>query len=110
MAKSLSVLFVGEENGDTQLILRTLKRGGYKPAYEQVKTDIQIRKALKKGVWEVVISCLHTAQAGWSHCFKDPAGKQDGYPFHRRFQTNWTKKLQSRCWNAVRATAYQLTT
>lgn len=56
MAKPLSVLIVGDLESDTRLILRQLKKGGYKPAFEQVRTPTQMRKALKKQEWEIVIS------------------------------------------------------
>ena len=56
MAKPLSVLIVGDAESDTRLILRQLKKGGYKPAFEQVRTPTQMRKALKKQEWEIVIS------------------------------------------------------
>jgi PAS domain S-box-containing protein len=56
MTKPLSVLIVGEVESDTQLILRTLKKGGFKPAFEQVKTPVQMRRALKNSAWDVVLS------------------------------------------------------
>lgn len=56
MTKPLSVLIVGEVESDTQLILRTLKKGGFKPAFEQVKTPVQMRRALKNSAWDIVLS------------------------------------------------------
>jgi PAS domain S-box-containing protein len=58
MAKSLTVLIVGNVESDTRLILRQLKKGGYKPAFERVKTPSQMRRALKKTDWEIVISAF----------------------------------------------------
>ncbi len=56
MTKPLSVLIVGERESDTQLILRTLKKGGFKPAFEQVNTPTRMRRALKNSAWDVVLS------------------------------------------------------
>jgi PAS domain S-box-containing protein len=56
MAKSLAVLIVEAVENDVQLILRLLKKAGFKPAFEQAKTPTQLRRALKKQAWEVVIS------------------------------------------------------
>jgi|GEM_PF-667295 len=58
MTKPLSVLIVGEVESDTQLILRTLKKGGFKPAFEQVNTPVQMRRALKNSAWDVVLSAF----------------------------------------------------
>jgi PAS domain S-box-containing protein len=56
MAKPLAVLIVEAVESNLQLILRLLKKAGYKPAFEQVKTPAQLRRALKKQAWEAVIS------------------------------------------------------
>jgi PAS domain S-box-containing protein len=52
----LAVLIVEDSESDTQLIVRTLKKVGYKVAFEQVETAEQMHAALQKRTWDIVIS------------------------------------------------------
>jgi PAS domain S-box-containing protein len=54
--RELAVLIVEDTESDAQLIVRLLKKAGYELAYEQVETDGQMRAALKKRFWDIVIS------------------------------------------------------
>lgn len=56
MAKPLRVLIVGDSENDASLILKALKRGGYSPASEQVKTPSTMASALMESEWDVVIA------------------------------------------------------
>jgi PAS domain S-box-containing protein len=52
----LRVLIVEDSADDTLLLLRELKRGGYEPQHERVDTAEDMRAALEKQEWDVVIS------------------------------------------------------
>jgi PAS domain S-box-containing protein len=52
----LAVLIVEDSESDAQLIVRLLKKAGYELVYEQVETAKQMRLALEKHAWDIVIS------------------------------------------------------
>ncbi|MCJ7435705.1 MAG: diguanylate cyclase [Anaerolineales bacterium] len=52
----LAVLIVEDLESDAQLIVRLLKKAGYELVYEQVETAEQMRSALEKRTWDIVIS------------------------------------------------------
>jgi diguanylate cyclase (GGDEF)-like protein/PAS domain S-box-containing protein len=52
----LAVLIVEDLESDAQLIVRLLKRAGYAVVSEQVETAEQMRAALEKRAWDIVIS------------------------------------------------------
>jgi PAS domain S-box-containing protein len=54
--QSLRVLMVEDSEDDALLTLRELKKGCYNPLYERVEDDGAMRKALKKGSWDVILS------------------------------------------------------
>jgi len=56
MGIPLAVLIVEDSESDAQLIVRLLKKVGYEVVSEQVETAAQMRAALEKQVWDVVIS------------------------------------------------------
>ncbi len=56
MAKPLAVLIVEDMESDAQLIARLLTKAGYAIAFERVETVEQMRAALEKQAWEIVIS------------------------------------------------------
>ncbi len=53
---TLAVLIVEDAESDAQLIVRLLKKAGYEVMYEQVETGEQMRVALERQNWDVVIS------------------------------------------------------
>ena len=55
MSKLLRVLMVEDSDGDVQLMIRTLKKAGYEPAYQQVETAESMRNALEKEPWDVIL-------------------------------------------------------
>jgi DNA-binding NtrC family response regulator len=54
--RSLRVLIVEDSENDALLLLRELKKGGYKPEHERVETAEAMEKALAASEWDVVIS------------------------------------------------------
>jgi len=56
LSKALAVLIVEDTESDAQLIIRLLKKAGYELMYEQVETAEEMRAALKKQNWDIVIS------------------------------------------------------
>jgi len=56
MAKPLAVLIVEDVESDAQLLVRMLTKAGYALTFERVDSAAQIRRALEKQAWEMVIS------------------------------------------------------
>jgi DNA-binding NtrC family response regulator len=56
MTTSLAVLIVEDSESDGQLIVRALKKGGDDVVAERVETAEQMRAALGKRAWDIVIS------------------------------------------------------
>jgi PAS domain S-box-containing protein/putative nucleotidyltransferase with HDIG domain len=56
MARPLAVLIVEDVESDAQLIVRMLTKAGYTVTFERVDSAAQIRRALEKQPWEIVIS------------------------------------------------------
>jgi PAS domain S-box-containing protein len=55
----LQALIVEDSEDDALLILRELKRGGFEPLYSQVQTAEDMENALRKHLWDVVLSDHH---------------------------------------------------
>ncbi len=55
MSTPIRVLIVEDSEDDTVLILRELRRGGYKPTYERVETDKAMKAALDNQTWDIII-------------------------------------------------------
>jgi len=53
--QSLRVLIIEDSEDDALLIIRELKKGGYKPIYERVKTAAAIKKALQEKQWDIIL-------------------------------------------------------
>lgn len=56
MPKQLAVLNIEDSKSDSDLIAGLLKKAGYKITLERVETAAQMRAALKKHAWDVIIS------------------------------------------------------
>ncbi|MGB4501491.1 MAG: HD domain-containing phosphohydrolase [Dethiobacteria bacterium] len=56
MDEKIRVLIIEDSEDDTLLILRELRRGGYKPVYERVETESAMRAALASEEWELILS------------------------------------------------------
>lgn len=56
MNKPLRVLIVEDSEDDVQLLLRTLRQGGYDPICERVDTPEAMKLALENQSWQVILS------------------------------------------------------
>jgi PAS domain S-box-containing protein len=56
MSKPLRVLQVEDSEGDAELILRNLERAGYDVTSERVETAADMREALARVSWDIIIS------------------------------------------------------
>ena len=56
MSVPLRILIVEDSENDALLLLRELRRGGYKPDNERVDTAADMEAALEKRDWDLVIS------------------------------------------------------
>jgi signal transduction histidine kinase len=56
MSRDLRVLLVEDSADDAELILRTLRRGGFAPSYLRVESAEAMAAALQEGGWEIVLS------------------------------------------------------
>lgn len=56
MGKPLMVLVVEDSEDDTLLLLRELRRGGYEPIHERVQSAKEMKEALARDSWDLVVS------------------------------------------------------
>ena len=56
MGTPLRVLVVEDLEDDTVLMLRELRRGGYKPTHERVETAEAMTDALGREKWDVILA------------------------------------------------------
>ncbi|HMB44463.1 MAG TPA: histidine kinase dimerization/phosphoacceptor domain -containing protein [Candidatus Methanoperedens sp.] len=56
MDSPLRILMVEDSEDDALLLLRELRRGGYKPTFERVDTPEAMKAALLRDTWDVVIA------------------------------------------------------
>ena len=62
MPTPLSVLIVEDMESDAQILVRLLKKADYELVYEQVETAGQMRAALEKRTWDIIISDYNLPQ------------------------------------------------
>ena len=77
----LAVLLVEDSESDSQLIVRLLKKAGYKVISEQVETAEQMYAALEKRAWDVVISDYSLPQFSGKAALELLKEKQQDIPF-----------------------------
>jgi len=53
--KPIRVLIVEDSDDDVLLLVRQLKKDGYRPIYDQVYTAEAMRKALENQIWDVIL-------------------------------------------------------
>jgi CheY-like chemotaxis protein len=53
--KPIRVLIVEDSEDDALLLVRQLKKGGYRPTYDQVDTAEAMSKAIEKQTWDVIL-------------------------------------------------------
>jgi signal transduction histidine kinase len=56
MGATLRVLIVEDSESDTGLIVRDLERAGYVPIHERVETAAEMRAALERSEWDIIIA------------------------------------------------------
>lgn len=56
METSLQVLIVEDSEDDTRLVVEALKDRGYQPTYQRVETPEEMKEALLKKRWDVILS------------------------------------------------------
>ena len=54
--KTLAVLIIEDQESDAQLLVRFLKKADYELVYEHIETAEQMRAALEKRDWDIIIS------------------------------------------------------
>lgn len=59
MLKPLRVLLVEDLEDDALLIVRTLRKGGFEPAYERVQTAEEMTFALLNAAWDIILCDYH---------------------------------------------------
>ena len=57
--KKLTLLIIEDSESDAELILRQFKKAGYDTSHERVETAAQMRSALEKQPWDLVIADYH---------------------------------------------------
>ncbi len=62
LRRPLRVLLVEDNVDDAALVLRTLRRAGYEPDWEQVQTAEGLERALARDGWEIVLSDYNMPQ------------------------------------------------
>ncbi|MRR15187.1 MAG: PAS domain S-box protein [Deltaproteobacteria bacterium] len=55
MEKLLRILLIDHSKKDSLSIIRALKKGGFVPRYEQVKSEQAVREALREKPWDVIL-------------------------------------------------------
>ena len=81
MGKPLRVLIVEDSENDTLLLLRELKRAGYEPSHERVYTAPDMKTALDKQHWDVIISDFVMPQFSGLEALKLVQEKKLDIPF-----------------------------
>jgi signal transduction histidine kinase len=56
MTRDLRVLLVEDSADDAELLLRELRRGGYTPLWLRVQTREELREALARQTWDIVLA------------------------------------------------------
>jgi diguanylate cyclase (GGDEF)-like protein/PAS domain S-box-containing protein len=77
----LAALIVEDSESDTQLIVRLLKNAGYDVIFERVATAEQMRSALEKRIWDIVISDYSLPQFDGRAALELLKEKQPDIPF-----------------------------
>jgi diguanylate cyclase (GGDEF)-like protein/PAS domain S-box-containing protein len=62
MPETLAVLLVEDSESDAQIMVRILKKAGYDPAFERVETAGEMKAALDRQAWDIVISDYNLPQ------------------------------------------------
>ena len=72
MAERLRVLCVEDSDDDAALVLRAVRHGGYDPVSARVETESEMRAALAREPWDLIIadfSMRRSFSASSRYCF-----------------------------------------
>jgi PAS domain S-box-containing protein len=66
MHEKLKVLLIEDMENDALLILRALRKQGYKPAHKRVETAEEMHKALEDETWDIILTdhCMPSFSSG----------------------------------------------
>jgi PAS domain S-box-containing protein len=53
--QTLHILMIEDSEDDALLLMRRLKKGGYRPVYERVETAAAMKKAVKTKQWDIIL-------------------------------------------------------
>ncbi|NEQ55722.1 MAG: response regulator, partial [Leptolyngbya sp. SIO3F4] len=56
MSDPLNVLVIEDSEDDTLLVIRELRRNGFKPLWERIETAQELEEMLKNRLWDIIIS------------------------------------------------------
>ena len=56
MGAPMRILIVEDNEDDALLVIRTLQKGGFDPAYERVDTSDAMKEAIGRATWDIIIS------------------------------------------------------
>jgi two-component system cell cycle sensor histidine kinase/response regulator CckA len=81
MPRPLRVLVVEDSESDAELTLLALKKGGFDPTFERVQTEPEMRSALDRGPWDLVLSDYSMPQFSAPAAFTVLSEKNVDIPF-----------------------------
>ncbi|MEI7590836.1 MAG: EAL domain-containing protein, partial [Deltaproteobacteria bacterium] len=81
MTTPLRVLIIEDSENDAELLLLTLRRGGYAPEYERVETPEGLEDALARQSWDIIISDYSMPRLNGVHALKLVQEKGVDIPF-----------------------------
>ncbi|HUJ26451.1 MAG TPA: ATP-binding protein [Myxococcales bacterium] len=81
MKVPLDVLIVEDSETDAKLVMRQLRRSGYEPRSERVETGPQLKAALQKRKWQLVLSDSAAPGLGVMQALSMVRELQSGVPF-----------------------------
>jgi PAS domain S-box-containing protein len=70
MGLPLNVLIVEDSEDDFLLLLRELRKGGYEPVFERAETAAEMKSALGKQSWDIIISDYKLPNFSGLHALK----------------------------------------
>ena len=56
MSQSIRILVIEDSQDDTDLLINTIRRGGYEPAYKRIETPEDMQQSLDEETWDMIIS------------------------------------------------------
>ena len=76
---SLRVLLIDDSESDATLLIAELRRNDFDPVTERVDTEIQMREALKKEAWDIILTDYRMPQLNGLEVLKIIKASPSGY-------------------------------